>query len=97
MNLIGEKEFKQMKSTSYIINSARGGIIDEVALKNALINNQIAGAGIDTYIEEPPTDKELLNLPNLICTPHIGGNSKEAVLAMGMSAIEHLKNFFGIK
>ena len=89
MNLIGEKEFKQMKSTSYIINSARGGIIDEVALKNALINNQIAGAGIDTYIEEPPTDKELLNLPNLICTPHIGGNSKEAALAMGMSAIEH--------
>ena len=45
-------------------------------------------------VKEPPCDQELLVLPNLICTPHIGGNAKEAVEAMGMSAIEHLKDFY---
>ena len=60
-----------MKNGSFIINSARGGIINEDDLKYALLNNLIAGAAIDAYVEEPPTDKELLSLPNLICTPHI--------------------------
>jgi len=90
-NLITIKELQMMKKTAYILNTARGGIINEEDLKYALQNGIIAGAGIDTYIEEPPTDKEFINLPNLICTPHIGGNSKEAVLAMGKSAIESLK------
>jgi len=62
-------------------------------LKYALQNNIIAGAAIDAYIEEPPKDIELVRLPNLICTPHIGGNAKEAVEAMGVSAISHLKEF----
>jgi len=53
----------------------------------------IAGAAIDVYTQEPPTDLELLSLPNLISTPHTGGNSLEAVLAMGYSAIEHLVQF----
>ncbi len=83
-----------MKETAYILNTARGGIINEQDLKYALQNNIIAGAAIDAYVEEPPTDKEFLNLPNLICTPHIGGNAKEAVEAMGMSAIKHLKEFY---
>jgi len=94
-NLIGEDEFKMMKKSAYLLNTARGGIVDEVALKNALITGEIAGAGIDAYIEEPPSDKELLQLPNLICTPHIGGNAEEAILAMGMSAIQHIREFFG--
>ena len=58
-----------------------------------LTQNKIKAAAIDVYEEEPPTHLELLNLPNLICTPHIGGNAKEAVLAMGMSAIKHLINY----
>lgn len=93
-NLIDKKVFEMMKNSSFIINSARGGIINENDLKYALQNKLIAGASIDAYAEEPPTDKELLVLPNLICTPHIGGNANEAVEAMGMSAIEHLKEYF---
>lgn len=93
-NLIDKKIFEMMKTSSFIINSARGGIINENDLKYALQNKLIAGASIDAYVEEPPTDKELLVLPNLICTPHIGGNANEAVEAMGMSAIEHLKEYF---
>jgi len=77
-----------MKKDSFLINSARGGIINEGDLKTALSGGLIAGAAIDAYMEEPPVDIELLNLPNLICTPHIGGNSKEAVEAMGMSGKE---------
>lgn len=95
-NMIDKNTFEMMKNSAFIINSARGGIINEDDLKVALQNNIIAGAAIDAYVEEPPTDKELLSLPNLICTPHIGGNSKEAVEAMGLSAINHLKEFFKI-
>lgn len=95
-NLINKKVFETMKNSSFIINSARGGIINEDDLKYALLNNLIAGAAIDAYVEEPPTDKELLSLPNLICTPHIGGNSREAVEAMGLSAINHLKEFYNL-
>ena len=93
-NFITLNEMKMMKSTAYLLNTARGGLINEQDLKYALQNNIIAGAGIDAYVEEPPTDKEFISLPNLICTPHIGGNAKEAVKAMGMSAIEHLKEYF---
>lgn len=95
-NMINKESLSLMKSSAYVINSARGGIIDESDLKFALQNNIIAGAAIDAYLEEPPTDKELLSLPNLICTPHIGGNAKEAVEAMGMSAIKHLREFFKV-
>ncbi|MDX4063842.1 phosphoglycerate dehydrogenase [Aliarcobacter skirrowii] len=95
-NLIDKKVFETMKNGSFIINSARGGIINEDDLKYALLNNLIAGAAVDAYVEEPPTDKELLSLPNLICTPHIGGNSREAVEAMGLSAINHLKEFYNL-
>ena len=94
--MINKKVFEIMKNSSFIINSARGGIINEDDLKYALLNNLIAGAAIDAYVEEPPTDKELLSLPNLICTPHIGGNSREAVEAMGLSAINHLKEFYNL-
>jgi phosphoglycerate dehydrogenase-like enzyme len=93
-NMVNKEVLSSMKKSAFIINSARGGIIDEVALKFALQNNIIAGAAIDAYVEEPPSDKEFLSLENLICTPHIGGNAKEAVEAMGMSAIKHLVEFF---
>ncbi len=92
-NLITKEVFQQMKPTSFLINTARGGIVNEKDLKEALMNNLISGAALDVYEEEPPIDKEMLALPNLICTPHIGGNSYEAVVAMGESAISHLKNY----
>ena len=93
-NMIALDILKIMKKSAYLLNTARGGIVNEEDLKYALENNIIAGAAIDAYIEEPPTDMEFLKLPNLICTPHIGGNAKEAVKAMGISAIEHLENYF---
>lgn len=90
-HLINKDSLSVMKSNAYIINTARGDIINLKDLKKALQNNVIAGAAIDVYDEEPPQDKELLKLENLICTPHISGNSKEAVLDMGRSAIKYLK------
>jgi len=92
-NLVNADVFTKMKSTALLINTARGGIVNEDDLKNALEKNIIAGAAIDVYESEPPVNKELLSLSNLICTPHTGGNSYEAVVAMGMSAISHLVNF----
>lgn len=90
-HLINKNSLSVMKNNAYIINTARGDIINLKDLKEALQNNVIAGAALDVYDEEPPQDKELLKLENLICTPHISGNSKEAVLDMGRSAIKYLK------
>ena len=92
-NLIDLDVLKKMKSTAFLINTSRGRIINEKDLKFALENRIIAGAALDVYEKEPPEDSEFLNFENLICTPHIGGNSKEAVLAMGVSAIKHLTDF----
>ena len=95
-NLISLEVMKLMKPSAYLLNSARGGLINENDLKEALKGGIIAGAAIDAYLEEPPADIEFLSLPNLICTPHIGGNAKEAVEAMGMSAIAHLRKFYDL-
>lgn len=92
--LVNAAALKSMKKSAFLINTARGPIVDQSALKKALKSGLIAGAAIDVYEEEPPSDREFLTLPNLLCTPHIGGNSGEAVLAMGRSAIAHLKGFF---
>lgn len=92
-NLFTITEFKQMKKTAIIINTARGGIINEIDLRIALKEKIIAGAALDVYETEPPIDKELLELSNIICTPHTGGNAEEAVFAMGESAINHLLKF----
>lgn len=91
-NLININTLQLMKKSAFLINTARGEIINLNDLKLALKTNLIAGAAIDVYHEEPPKDLELLGLPNLICTPHIGGNSEEAILAMGRSAIKQLKD-----
>lgn len=91
-NLININTLQLMKKSAFLINTARGEIVNLNDLKLALKTNLIAGAAIDVYHEEPPKDLELLCLPNLICTPHIGGNSEEAVLAMGRSAIKQLKD-----
>lgn len=95
-NLITLENMKLMKPSAYVLNSARGGLINEQDLKTALQSGMIAGAAIDAYVEEPPSDKELLSHPNLICTPHIGGNAKEAVEEMGLSAIMHLRKFYNL-
>ncbi len=88
--MINSKTLKLMKNTSFIINTARGDLINLSDLKGALQDKIICGAAIDVYDNEPPLDKEFLSLENLICTPHIGGNAEEAVIAMGISAINLL-------
>lgn len=93
-HMFSTNEFKAMKKTSFIINTARGGIIDEEALKDALKTQEIAGAALEAFAVEPVQDQELIALPNLICTPHLGGNSKESIAAMGYACIDHLKEFF---
>ena len=85
-----------MKPSTYIINAARGNIIDEKDLNEALNENLIAGAAIDVFEMEPCDDFEFLQLPNLYCTPHTGGSSEQSMLAMGRSAINHLKKYFGL-
>jgi D-3-phosphoglycerate dehydrogenase len=76
-HLVNKEMFSNMKSSSYIINTSRGEVIEEKALIEALKNNKIAGAALDVFEVEPPTNKELLDLPNLICSPHIGAQTRE--------------------
>ena len=91
-NIIGATELKLMKSTALLINAARGGLINEVALKAALLNGGIAGTALDVFSQEPPEDRELIGLDNVLVTPHIGGSAEEAILAMGRAAIDGIVN-----
>lgn len=68
----------RMKKSSYLINTSRGGIVDETALYDLLKDQKIAGAGLDVFEVEPPVDKKFLEMPNILCTPHIGAQTKEA-------------------
>lgn len=89
-NMIDAARLSLMRPDAILINTARGGLVDEPALKEALKTGKLAGAGFDVFAKEPPTDQELLNLPNMLAVPHIGGSANEAVLAMGRAAIEGL-------
>jgi len=84
--MIGENELRMMKRTAFLVNMARGGVVDEAALKRALREGWIAGAALDVFETEPPNDLELLSLPNLIPTPHMGAQTHEAQRAAGIEA-----------
>jgi D-3-phosphoglycerate dehydrogenase len=88
--LIGARALDSMKPTAFLINTARGGIVDEAALERALVQKRLAGAAFDVFGEEPPSNRKLLSLDNFVGTPHIGGGTEEAVLAMGRAAIAGL-------
>jgi D-3-phosphoglycerate dehydrogenase len=90
-NMLSAERLALMKSDAILINVARGGLLDEVVLKQMLISGKLAGAALDVFTIEPPEDKELLELPNFIVTPHIGGSANEAILAMGRAAISGLE------
>ncbi len=90
-HFINKEALKLMKPSTILINTARGGLINQEDLKWALKKNIISSAAIDVYEIEPPNDKELVSIPNLITTPHIGGSTKEAIRSMGLAAIENIK------
>jgi D-3-phosphoglycerate dehydrogenase len=94
--MVNEEFLQKMKPTAHLINNSRGPVVNQKALKNALQEKIIAGAALDVFESEPPDDIEFLDLPNLMLTPHIGGSANEAILAMGRSAISHLKRYFQI-
>ena len=89
-NLINRSNIHLLKDGVILINTARGGIFNEKDVFQALKASKIGGLGIDAYVQEPPASNDLISLKNVICTPHIGGNSREAVRAMGIAAIQNL-------
>ena len=95
-NMISTKELASMKKTACIINTARGGIVDEEALADALRNGVIAGAGFDVLTVEPPKNGNILldpTIPNLIITPHVAWASKEAMQVLADQLIDNVDAF----
>ena len=91
--IIGADELSLMRKGSYLINTSRGGILDEKALFQFLLNDHLAGAALDVLAEEPPKNSLLLSHKNVIVTPHIGGSTKDSIYQMGMAAINGLSNY----
>ncbi|MDN5302577.1 MAG: D-3-phosphoglycerate dehydrogenase / 2-oxoglutarate reductase [Thermoanaerobacteraceae bacterium] len=83
-HMVGEKQFSMMKDSVMLINCARGGIIDEEALYEALKSGKVAGCALDVFEKEPPLESPLLDLPNLIATPHLGASTQEAQVSVAV-------------
>lgn len=88
--LINEKMLAKMKPSAYLINCARGGIVDENALYESLKQGKIAGAALDVYENEPPGKIPLLGLENVVCTPHLGASTKEGQIRAGTICAEQI-------
>ena len=93
-HLMNEERFKLMKKSAFIINTARGDIIDEKALVNALVNKEIAGAALDVFETEPNLPSELKTMENVVSFPHLGSATIETRVAMGNTAIDNTLAFF---
>lgn len=96
-NMIGAPEFALMERRPLLINTARGGLVDESALYDAMVSNRIAGAGFDVVtVEPPPADHpfmRLLDLPNFVLTPHVAWASREAIQALADQLVENIELF----
>jgi D-3-phosphoglycerate dehydrogenase len=92
-NMIGKEQFGKMKNGVRIVNCARGGIVNEDALYEALTSGKVAGAALDVFNEEPPTDWKLAKLDNVIASPHIGAATKEAQARVGAEVADKLIAF----
>ncbi|HUH67399.1 MAG TPA: phosphoglycerate dehydrogenase [Syntrophales bacterium] len=91
--IINAKAFAKMRKGVFMLNCARGGIISEKDLYDALVSGQVAGAALDVFEEEPTKNKELLALPNVICTPHLGASTDEAQVNVAIAIAEQIVNF----
>lgn len=96
-HLIDQKALYQMKRTAFLINTARGPIVDEEALIRALKEKRIAGAGLDVYEEEPKVSARLQKMKNVVLLPHIGSASEETRIRMGFMVLENMLAFFSGK
>ncbi|MCH5243775.1 MAG: dihydrofolate reductase [Lentimicrobiaceae bacterium] len=92
--LIGKKEFAKMKSSAFFINTARGAVVDEDALANALETGEIAGAGLDVFEKEPIVNERLYKLSNVVLVPHLGTATYETREATSKEALFNIINFF---
>ena len=95
LGLVNEDSLAKMKPTAYLINVARGGIVDETALYNALKEGTIAGAALDVFAEEPTTESPIFKLPNVVVTPHLGASTAEAQDRAGITAAEQVATALG--
>jgi D-3-phosphoglycerate dehydrogenase len=86
--MIGANEFKKMKKTAFVINTSRGGVVDEKALLDALNAGQIAGAGLDVFENEPPNDWQLVKHPKLVATPHLASSTEEGQVRVGELTVQ---------
>jgi D-3-phosphoglycerate dehydrogenase len=89
-HLVGAKEISLMKRTAVLVNCARGEIVDEAALADALRAGAISGAAVDVFEKEPPTGSPLLDAPNVVFTPHLGASTHEAQARAGMTVVEQV-------
>jgi len=92
--MIGADELKKMRESAFLINTARGGVVDEEALLAALDQDQIAGAGVDVFENEPPTDWALAKHPKVVATPHLASSTYEAQDRVGELTAEKIIEFF---
>jgi D-3-phosphoglycerate dehydrogenase len=88
--MVGKAQFDKMKKGVRIVNCARGPIIQEKALVEAIKAGKVAGAGLDVFENEPPGASELVKLPNVVCTPHIAANTQEAQVSAGITTAEQI-------
>ncbi|MGN7224113.1 phosphoglycerate dehydrogenase [Curtobacterium flaccumfaciens] len=95
LGMISDAQFALMKPTAFVVNVARGGLIDEDALHRALTANTIAGAGLDVFVAEPPKESPLLALPNVVVTPHLGASTDEAQEKAGVSVAKSVRLALG--
>ncbi len=98
VGLFNAARLSRMKPSAYLVNTARGGIIDEKALHDALTRRKIAGAALDVFDQEPtPTDNPLLQLDNFICAPHMAGVTQEAVERMAIVTVQNMLSVLDAK
>ncbi|NII42336.1 D-3-phosphoglycerate dehydrogenase [Curtobacterium flaccumfaciens] len=95
VGMISDEQFALMKPTAFVVNVARGGLIDEDALHRALTSNTIAGAGLDVFVSEPPKDSPLVSLPNVVVTPHLGASTDEAQEKAGVAVAKSVRLALG--